>query len=249
MLAQQRALDVAADNLTKMQIPGSKSQRVSFLELAPEMRYFGVPDGEGGMTLEGHETGQGRPHGSALQNLSQGAFMATGDPLDVAVDGDGLLEVVLPNGQAAYTHGGSLKVDGPAAWSPRPAPKCPLGSRCRPGRPAWRSSRTARSSPSRSGGERQSIGQLQMVRFQNPEGLLQIGQNLLLLTEASGAAIAETPGEAGVGTIASGILEASNIDPREEYLRVVQAQRGYELNLRAFKTVDEMLQSATSLRR
>src|SRR5215216_4010204 len=89
MLAQQRALDVAADNLTKMQIPGSKSQRVSFLELAPEMRYFGVPDGEGGMSLEAYETGRGVRTGTSMQNLSQGAFMATGNPLDVAVDGDG----------------------------------------------------------------------------------------------------------------------------------------------------------------
>ena len=82
------------------------------LELSPELRYFGVPDGEGGMSLEAHESGRGVRTGSSLQNLSQGSFMATGNPLDVAVDGDGLLEVVMPNGQAAYTHGGSLHVDG-----------------------------------------------------------------------------------------------------------------------------------------
>ena len=111
MLAQQRALDVAADNLTKMQIPGSKSQRVSFLELAPELRYLGVPDGEGNVLVDARETGRGVTVSANLQNMSQGAFLATGDPMDIAIDGDGFLEVTLPNGTAAYTHGGSLKLD------------------------------------------------------------------------------------------------------------------------------------------
>jgi flagellar basal-body rod protein FlgG len=249
MLAQQRALDVAADNLTKMQIPGSKSQRASFLELSPELRYFGVPDGEGGMSLEAHESGRGVRSGSSLQNLSQGSFMATGNPLDVAVDGDGLLEVVMPNGQAAYTHGGSLHVDGNGrlvtATGAEISPRIDV--------PAGTASMEIQNDGTvvaiASDGGRQDLGQLQLVRFSNPEGLLQVGQNLLLPTEASGPAIAGTPGEPGVGTIASGILEASNIDPREEYLRVVQAQRAYELNVRAMRTVEEMLQSATGLRR
>ena len=152
------------------------------------MRYFGVPDGEGGMTLEGHETGRGVRTGSALQNLSQGAFMATGDPLDVAVDGDGLLEVVLPNGQAAYTHGGSLKVDGTGRLVTSTGAEVPPRIEVPAGTTSMEIQPDGTVIAIASGGERQSIGQLQMVRFQNPEGLLQIGQNLLLPTEASGAA-------------------------------------------------------------
>lgn len=249
MLAQQRALDVAADNLTKMQIPGSKSQRASFLELAPELRYFGVPDSAGGLALEARESGKGVRTGASLQDLSQGAFLATGEPLDVAIDGDGLLEVTLPNGQLAYTHGGSLRIDGSGLL------RTSTGAELAPGIaiPADASGVEIRpdgtvlaTSPD---GLTQELGQLRIVRFPNPEGLLQIGGNLLLPTVASGEAIEGAAGEPGIGTLASGILEASNIDPREEYLRVVQAQRAYELNVRAMKTVDEMLQDATNLRR
>ena len=249
LLAQQRALDVAADNLTKMQIPGSKSQRVSFLEQAPELRYFGVPDGLGGETLQVREAGKGVTTGAALQNLSQGSFLATGEPLDVAVDGDGLLEVVLPSGQAAYTHGGSLHVDGTGRLVTATGAELSPGITIPTGTGALEIKTDGTVMAVMEGGVRQPLGQLQLVRFANPEGLLQIGQNLLLPSAASGAALPGAAGDAGIGTIASGILESSNIDPREEYLRVVQAQRAYELNVRALKTVDEMLQSATTLRK
>ena len=249
VLAQQRALDIAADNLSKMQIPGSKSQRASFLELAPELRYFGVQDGQGGISLEAREAGNGVRTGAALQNLTQGAFQPTGEPLDVAVDGDGLLEVMLPSGQLAYTHGGSFRMDGlgrlvtASGAELSPGITAPAGTtqmEVKPGGTVVAISNE---------GVRQDIGQLKLVRFNNPEALLQIGQNLLLPTGGSGEAIQGAPGEPGIGTIASGVLEASNIDPREEYMRVVQAQRAYELNVRAMKTVDEMLQSATTMRR
>jgi flagellar basal-body rod protein FlgG len=249
MLAQQRALDLAADNLTKMQIPGSKSQRVSFVEMAPELRYLGVPDGEGNVDVLARETGKGVRTSAALQDLGQGMFFATGNPLDVAIDGGALLEVTLPNGQAAYTRGGTLHLDGmgrlltATGAELSPAITVPL--------------ETASIEVQQSGtvvavsqaGAREDVGQLKLVRFVNPEGLQQIGENLLVPTVASGEAIEGAAGEPGIGTIVSGILESSNIDPREEYLRIVQAQRAYELNVRALRTVDEMLQDANNLRK
>jgi flagellar basal-body rod protein FlgG len=249
MLAQQRALDVAADNLTKMQIPGSKSQRVSFIELAPELSYLGVPDGEGNVLVDARETGRGVTVSANLQNMSQGTFLTTGDPLDVAIDGDGFLEVSMANGQTAYTRGSSLHLDAEgrlmtstgAALSPEV--RVPVESESVEIRPDGTVIAISTE------GVRENVGQLRMVRFANPEGLLQIGQNLLLPSVASGLPIGGTAGEPGVGVLVSGILEASNIDPREEYLRVVQAQRAYELNVRAMKTVDEMLGDANDLRR
>src|SRR3954447_4477829 len=112
LLAQQRSLDVAADNLSKMQVSGSKSQRVSFLELAPELRYMGVPDGQGNVNLEARESGKGVRAPASVHDMSQGSLMPTGDSMDVAIDGDGLMEVSLANGQTGYTHGGSLRIDG-----------------------------------------------------------------------------------------------------------------------------------------
>src|SRR5215211_5409858 len=95
MLAQQRALDIAADNLTKMQVPGSRSQRVSFIEMAPELTYLGVPDGEGNVNVDARETGKGVRTSATLQNLTQGTLMPTDDPMDIAIDGDGMMEVIL----------------------------------------------------------------------------------------------------------------------------------------------------------
>jgi flagellar basal-body rod protein FlgG len=249
MLAQQRALDVASDNLTKMQIPGSKSQRVSFIELAPELRYLGVPDGEGNVDIDARETGRGVRTSASLQNMSQGSFLATGEPLDVAIDGDALLEITLPNGQPAYTHGGSLRVDGAGrlltSTGAMISPEITVPTEA----VSIEVKRDGSVLAVMPDDARQNLGQLRMVRFQNPEGLIQIGQNLLLASAASGAPIEGVAGDAGIGTIVSGVLEASNIDPREEYLKVVQAQRAYEMNVRALKTVDEMLQDANNLRR
>lgn len=201
------------------------------------------------MLVDARETGRGVTVSANLQNMSQGAFLATGDPMDIAIDGDGFLEVTLPNGTAAYTHGGSLKLDAEGRLMTStgatlsPAVTVPLESESVEIRPDGTVIAAA------TDGTRQVVGQLRMVRFENPEGLVQIGQNLLVPSVASGVPLDGVPGEPGVGVLVSGILEGSNIDPREEYLRVVQAQRAYELNVRAMKTVDEMLTDATNLRR
>ncbi len=246
--AQQRALDVASDNLSKLQIPGSKSQRANFLEIAPELRYFGVEDGQGNVNLEAREVGKGVQMGSGLYDLSAGAHMPTGNELDVAIDGDGMLEVILPDGSAAYTRTGTLQIDGEGRLITS------SGALVSPGITLPAETSSVRIEPDGTvfaevGDERVEVGALQLVRFANPEGLSVIGGNLLVPTVASGDAIAAVAGEPGVGTIVQGALESSNIDPREEYLRVIQAQRAYELNVRALKTVDEMLQEATNLRR
>jgi flagellar basal-body rod protein FlgG len=249
MLAQQRALDVAADNLSRLQVHGAKAQRASFLEMAPELRYLGVPDGEGNVVMDARETGVGVKASVNLQDLSQGAFQETGNALDVAIDGDGMLEVTLPNGQAAYTRAGKLQVDGSgrlmtdsgALISPRI--DVPAGT------DSVMIHQDGSVIATGQDGEPQNIGQLKLVRFANPEGLQRVGSNMLQATVASGAPIEGTPGEPGVGTIVSGALEMSNVDTREEYLRIVQAQRAYELNTRALKTMDEMLGDAYNLRR
>ncbi len=249
LMAQQRALDISADNLSKMQVPGSKSQRASFIELAPELRYLGVPDGAGNVEIDARETGIGVRASSAVRNMGQGSFLPTGEPTDVAVDGDGFIEVSMPGGQIGYTHGGSLRIDGLRRVVTSNGLAISPGITLPDGMPRFEIRQDGTVVGISTDGTRQDVGQLRLVRFANPEGLQQIGQNVLVPTVASGAPIAGTAGQPGVGTVVSGIIESSNIDPREEYLRVVQAQRAYELNVRALKTVDEMLQDASNLRR
>src|SRR3954465_5067119 len=168
LMAQQRALDISADNLTKMQVPGSKGQRVSFSELAPELRYMGVPDGQGKVDLEARETGRGVTTSSTVRNMAQGSFLPTGDSTDVAVDGDGFLEVTLTGGQAGYVHGGSLRIDARRqlvtsnGLSLSPAITVPEGTSNVEVKPDG--TVTAISSD----GTRQDVGKLNMVRFANP---------------------------------------------------------------------------------
>jgi flagellar basal-body rod protein FlgG len=249
LIAQQRSLDISADNLTKMQVPGSKSQRASFIELAPELRYLGVPDGEGNVDIEARESGIGVRATSSVRNMTQGSFLPTGEAMDVAIDGDGFIEVSMPGGQTAYTHGGSLRIDGLRRLVTSSGQAISPPITVPDGMPNVEIRQDGTVVGITADGTRQDIGQLRLVRFANPEGLQQIGENVLVPTVASGVPIAGQAGQPGVGTVVSGIIEASNIDPREEYLRVVQAQRAYELNVRALKTVDEMLQDASNLRR
>src|SRR5215204_4561525 len=203
LMAQQRALDVSADNLTKMQVPGSKSQRVSFIELAPELRYLGVPDGEGNVQVDAREVGIGVRTSSAVRNMGQGSFLPTGDPMDVAIDGDGFLEVTLPGGQAGYTHGGSLRVDGARrlvtsnGLALSPSITVPDGMSSVEIKPDGAVIGVA------TDGTRQEIGQFRLVRFANPEGHQQVGQNVLVPTVASGAPIDGAAGQPGVGIIIS----------------------------------------------
>ena len=249
MIAQQRALDVAANNLSNLQVTGSKAQRVSFIEMAPELTYLGVPDGEGNVQIDARETGVGVRTSATLQNLNRGAFQRTDNPLDVAIDGDGLLEITLPDGQTAYTRAGALGVDGVGRLATAggavvsPLIQVPAGI------DALTITTDGSVVATMPDGEPQTIGQLKLVRFQNPEGLQLIGGSALMPTVASGPPIAGETTDPGFGTIVSGVLEGSNIDPREEYLRIVQAQRAYGLNVQAMKTMDEMLQDANNLRR
>lgn len=249
LVAHQRALDVAADNLTKSQVAGAKGQRVSFVELAPELRYLGVPDGEGTVNPEPRESGRGTRTSAILQDLTQGTLGPSGDPMDVAVDGDGFLAVTMPDGGVGYTRGGHLHVDGMGrvltgnGGELAPGTVVPQGTRDVEIKPDGRIIAVS------SEGDRTEIGQFRFVRFENPEGLMQLGNGLLVPSAASGEPIEGEAGDVGVGTVLAGMLEDSNIDSREEYLRVVQAQRAYELNVRALKAVDEMLADANQLRR
>ena len=204
MRAQQRALDVAADNLSKMQVPGSRSQRVSFAEMAPELTYLGVPDGEGNVIVDARETGKGVQTSATLQNLNRGAFQQTDNPLDVAIDGDGLLEVTLPTGQVGYTRAGALRVDGLGRLVTASGAMISPPIEVPPGTDSLHIATDGTVMAAGPDGEPQSIGQLKLVRFANPEGLLHVGDNALLPTEASGAPIEDAPGAPGIGTVVSG---------------------------------------------
>jgi flagellar basal-body rod protein FlgG len=245
--AQERALDAAAHNLANVNTTGYKSRRPDLVEQAPGPSIFSLPTRAGDITMTTENVGQGVTVAAMVSDQSAGVIQFTGQPLDLAIVGEGFMQATLPDGRAAYFRGGALHTDG-------------LGRLVTGGGalvdgvevPPNVTELTIRADGIVFGtinGLEQPVGRLQLTRFANPDGLLSYGNNLFLATAASGVAEIGDPGTNGLGTLAPGQLEASNVDMGEEMSRIIQAQRAYQLNLRALRTMDEMLQEANNFRR
>ncbi|HNR30951.1 MAG TPA: flagellar basal-body rod protein FlgG [Candidatus Hydrogenedentes bacterium] len=252
MIGQQLHVDTIANNLANVNTTGFKKSRVNFQDLIYETIRPAGNETAAGVTLpEGIQVGHGvRP--SAISKLfTPGAAIQTGQPLDLYIEGDGFFQVEMPDGTVAYTRDGAFKLnqegtiltaDGfvlsPAINIPTDAELITISS---DGNISVRV--PGDSSP-------QALGQLELARFSNPAGLdARLGRNLLLETEASGAPTTGTPGLDGLGNIAQGFLENSNVQVVEEILQLIIAQRAYEANSRVITTSDEMLQVANQIRR
>jgi flagellar basal-body rod protein FlgG len=180
---------------------------------------------------------------------TQGDFSTTGNPLDLAISGNGFFQILLPNGQTGYTRAGSFHPDAqgnvvtadgnplqPAVTIPPDATNVTVGA----------DGTVSVTEP----GQTQSsqVGAIQMALFVNPGGLNSVGNNTYLATTASGDPIIGTPGGAeGLGTIQQGSLEQSNVSVVDEFVQMIVAQRSYESNSRVVKAADEMLQQLNQL--
>lgn len=182
-------------------------------------------------------------------HLEQGALEATGSDLDIAIEGNGYLEVALPNGNSAYTRDGSLK---------RSAEGVIVTSEGHTVEPEIVIPEDANSISINADGEvyayfsdsaeGELLGQFTLAAFSNAKGLEAMGSNLFLETEASGAPIVAAPGEDGLGTVRQGYLEASSVDAVREVTELIEAQRGYEMNAKVISAVDQMMGATTQVR-
>ena len=182
-------------------------------------------------------------------HLAQGPLSATGGDLDLAIEGGGFLEVILPSGQSGYTRDGALK---------RSADGLIVTSDGFPVAPEITIPNDARSISINAEGEvfaffqdsaeAQSLGRFSLAGFTNPKGLEALGGNLFLETEASGPANVSDPGQDGLGTLRQGYLEDSSVDAVREITELIEAQRGYELNAKVISAADQMLGATTQVR-
>jgi len=180
---------------------------------------------------------------------AQGDFSNTGNPLDLAIQGQGFFQVKLPSGEIAYTRAGTFQLDSsgnivtadgnplqPAIAIPSNALTITIGtdgtvSVTQPGQTAA-----------------QTVGSIQLALFPNPGGLNSMGNNLFLATTASGDPVVGTPGGTeGLGTLQQGVLEQSNVNVVNEFIQMILAQRSYESNSRVVRATDEMLQDLNGL--
>lgn len=244
MHAQQMLVDSIANNLANVNTTGYKKARVSFTDLVVRGGADPVP----GATPSTLPVGVGVA--STARVFEPGDVRRTDGPMDLAIRGEGFLELGLPDGTLAYTRGGTLKVDADgqlatAAGIPlKPGIHVPANAEAilidGDGRVQMRLAGRAGTV---------EAGRIELVRFANAQGLAAQGDGLYRATEASGEPIAGRAGEDGIGLLAQGHLEASNVKLMDEMVQLMVAQRAYEASVKVVQASDDMLGMVNGLRR
>ena len=249
--AQQTRMSVISNNLANMNTTGYNARRAEFADLHYQQlaRPGTINASDGTVLPTGVQLGLGVRASAVSVMLSQVALAATGGDLDVAIEGDGYLEVTMPSGVSAYTRDGALKLTGDGQI---------VTSDGFPVVPDITIPRDTRSLSINAEGEiygyfadqvqPQLLGQFTLAGFTNAKGLEAIGSNLFLETPASGPSLVTTPGEDGLGLLRQGYLEDSSVDPVREVTDLIEAQRGYELNSKVITAADQMLSSMVQIR-
>lgn len=251
MAAQQMKVDVVSNNLANMSTTGYNPRRADFADLTYQQmaRPGSITATDGSMLPTGIQIGLGVRPASVTIIPGQGSLDATGGDLDLAIDGNGYLEVTMPNGATAYTRDGALKrsADGLIVTSDGyplvpgiTIPSDARGLTISPTGEVW-ADFADRVDP-------ELLGQLTLSSFANEKGLEALGSNLFVESPASGAAFSGTPGLDGRGTLRQGYLEASSVDAVREVTELIKAQRGYELNAKVITAADQMLAATTQVR-
>jgi len=248
MHAQQTQIDTIANNLANVNTIGYKKSRVDFQDLIyKSMNEANAPVGSDSQNTL---VGLGTAVVGSSKDFSVGDIKATQNPMDLAIDGQGFLEVIMPDGSYGYTRAGSLRVnsegflttsDGyvvnPMIQIPSDIEKMLVGA-----------DGTIKAKLVDQE-ELVEIGKLELGKFVNASGLKPVGENLYLPTDQSGDAVYATPGEDGAGVIRQGFLETSNVQLVEELTNLILAQRAYEINSKVVQASDEMLGIVNNLRR
>ena len=247
--AQQQHLDVISNNLANVSTTAFKKSRAVFEDLMYQnLRQVGGQTSDQTRLPSGLQVGTGVRVVATERIHSQGNLTKTENPNDVAINGAGFFQVLMPDGTTAYTRDGSFQKDKdgqlvtasgfpvqPAITIPQNATSLTIG---RDGTVSVAQANSLNSV---------QIGQLQLATFLNPAGLQAVGENLYAETDSSGAPTQTNPGLNGAGILNQGYVEASNVNVVEELVNMIATQRAYEINSKAVQTSDQMLQRLAQL--
>ncbi|MGB6055353.1 MAG: flagellar basal-body rod protein FlgG [Burkholderiaceae bacterium] len=247
--AQQTQMDVISNNLANVSTAGFKRSRAVFEDLLYQtLRQPGAQSSQQTQLPSGLQLGTGVRPVATERIHTQGNLQQTGNDKDVAIQGAGFFQVLLPDGTTAYTRDGSFQTDNQgqlvtsSGFVVQPAIQIPDGAT------SLTIGRDGTVSVTQAGAVQPvQIGALQLATFINPAGLESRGENLYIETAASGTPNIETPGENGTGTLAQKYVETSNVNVVEELVNMIQTQRAYEINSKAITTSDQMLQRLSQL--
>ena len=254
MEALESKLDVIANNMANINTTGFKKDRANFEDVFyRQYRLPGAEDADGRRTATGIEVGLGTRVSSTQSNFKQGSFETTSNTLDFAIEGDGFFRVQNPNGDFYYTRAGNFNLNANGDVVLGSANKGYIldpGLNIPPEATGLVVSADGLLQYSSQGSTTlTTIGQLQLAKFVNPDGLLKIGENLYQRTDASGEEQTGNPGQLGFGNIRQGFLEASNVEPVNELIDLITTQRSFELNSQVVQAGDQIMQLVANLRR
>jgi flagellar basal-body rod protein FlgG len=252
MRAQEINVDNIANNLANANTVGYKSRRPQFQDLMYQsLLQPGAAAGQQTVIPAGLQLGLGtRPTSNEIV-FTEGAFSETDNPLDMAIQGPGFFQVLQPNGDLAYTRTGQFQLDKngnivtangnalqPQITIPADAQQITIAT----------DGTVSYTLPNQTAS--QQAGQIQLANFQNPAGLNSQGNGLYTPTDASGDATVGTPGGSeGMGSLLQGYVEQSNVSIVDEFVNLIEAQRGYEANSKVVTAADNMYQQVNQLSR
>src|SRR5512147_904187 len=247
--AQQTQMDVISNNLANVSTNGFKRSRAVFEDLLYQnLRQPGAQSSQQTQIPSGLQIGTGVRPVATERIHTQGNLQQTSNQLDVAIQGAGFFQVLMPDGTTAYTRDGSFQTDNqgqvvtssgfvvqPPITIPANATTVSIGQDgvvtvTQPGATAP-----------------VQVGSIQLATFINPAGLQSMGQNLYLETASSGTPSTNVPGTNGAGTVSQNFVETSNVNVVEELVNMIQSQRAYEINSKAITVSDQMLQKLSQM--
>lgn len=241
--AQQMHMSVISNNLANANTTAFKRDRAQFDDLLYQnVRQVGAASTQTTNLPSGMRVGTGVRIVATEKTFTQGNLQETGNSLDIAINGRGFFQVLMPNGDLAYTRDGSFQLDNQGqivnaeGYTLNPAVNIPQGVQSITiGTDGTISALEAgQTAPN-------NLGQLQLADFINPNGLEAMGGNLYRESVASGQPLLAAPTQNGLGSVRQGSLETSNVNVVEELVNMIETQRAYEMNSKAIQTTDSML--------
>ncbi|MGE5354419.1 MAG: flagellar basal-body rod protein FlgG [Acidobacteriota bacterium] len=253
MFAQQVNIETISNNIANINTTGFKKNKAEF----KDMMYQEVsinPQFTGTQTMNEKtsvqiQVGNGVQPASTQKLFSQGDLTSSGNPLDVAIQGEGFFQVRKPDGTFAYTRDGSFKVSSSGQIVTSNGYTLEPGITLNEDVSDVTIAKDGTVEARQLDGNTVTLGNIELVKFMNPGGLLPVGDNLYIETPASGTPLTGAPAQDGFGELNQGFLEASNVDIVEEMISMITAQRAYEINSKTVKTVEDMMSEANNLKR
>jgi flagellar basal-body rod protein FlgG len=247
--AQQMQIDNIANNLANTSTNGYKRSRAIFEDLLYQnLRQPGAQSSQQTALPTGLQVGTGVRPVATERIFTQGGLQRTDNGFDLAINGQGFFQILMPDGSTSYTRDGSFHKDSQgnlvtsSGYQLQPNIVVPNDTL------SFTVARDGIVTVTQPGvAAATQIGQIQIANFVNPAGLQSVGENLYIETAASGTPTPNTPGLNGVGLISQNFVETSNVNVAEELVQMIQTQRAYELNSKVVSTSDQMLARLSQL--